>query len=67
MLKVSLLEKTTLLSATKYISKRVMFDHIKIYLRSGVLNLLVLAYPHIEIVPLWVHPNKNCTPLRTPN
>jgi hypothetical protein len=27
--------------------------------RSGVLNLLVLAYPQINVVPLCVPPNKN--------
>ncbi len=33
---------------------------------SGVLNLLVLAYPQIKTVIFCVPPNWTCTPLRTP-
>ncbi len=33
---------------------------------AGVLNLLVLAYPQIKIVPLCVPPNKNWTSLAYP-
>ena len=34
--------------------------------RTGVLNLLVLAYPQIKIVPLCVPPNQNCIPFAYP-
>ncbi len=33
------------------------------YSRPGVLNLLVLVYPQIKIVPLCIPPNQNCIPL----
>jgi hypothetical protein len=33
---------------------------------SGVLNLLVLAYPQIKIVPHCVPPNNNWAPLAYP-
>jgi hypothetical protein len=34
--------------------------------RSGVLNLLLLAYPQIKIVSLCVPPNQNCIPFPYP-
>jgi hypothetical protein len=33
---------------------------------SGVLNLLVTAYPQSKIVPLCVPPNQNCMPFAYP-
>ncbi len=38
---------------------------IQSFIQPGVLNLLVLAYSQIKIVPLYVPPNQNCTPMRT--
>ncbi len=34
--------------------------------KLGVLNLLVLAYPPIKIVPLCVPPNQTCIPFAYP-
>ncbi len=36
------------------------------YYTSGVLNLLVTAYPQSKIVPLCVPPNQNCMPFAYP-
>jgi hypothetical protein len=36
------------------------------YINPMVLNLLVLQYPQIKIVPFCIPPNQNCTPLGYP-
>ena len=43
-----------------------VFEKLSLLCRPGVLNLLVLTYPQLRIVPLWVPPNQNCNPFAYP-
>ncbi len=43
-----------------------VFEKLSLLCRPGVLNLLVLTYPQLRIVPLCVPPNQNCNPFAYP-